>query len=152
MIGALLAASWVLSGLAGGSPLEDACGPQPNKKEMMSMLTPAADMFVDCYENYDQYGVPSKYLTKVLPTICTEYDGCLSSAQEGDGDQKEKIVQCIVEKIKAQLSEMGDLPKPAGDVSEKLFGCSFRRPTVPITNRKSFFICVHWYQIAVSIE
>ncbi|XP_049515510.1 uncharacterized protein LOC119434668 isoform X2 [Dermacentor silvarum] len=134
MIGTLLAASWVLSRLAGGSPLEDACGPQPNKKEMMSMLTPAADMFVDCYENYDQYGVPSKYLTKVLPTICTEYDGCLSSAQEGDGDQKEKIVQCIIEKVKAQL------------------GCSFRRPTVPITNRKNFFVCIHWYQIAVSIE
>ncbi|XP_077551278.1 uncharacterized protein LOC144164925 [Haemaphysalis longicornis] len=66
MIGAVLASSWLLLGkLAGGSPLEDKCGPQPNKQEMMSMLTAAADMFIDCYDNYDKYGVPSKYLTAV---------------------------------------------------------------------------------------
>ncbi|XP_077507624.1 uncharacterized protein LOC144118607 isoform X2 [Amblyomma americanum] len=150
MIGTLLATSWILLGPAGGSPLEDACGPQPNKKEMMSMLTAAADMFIDCYENYDQHGVPSKYLTAVLPTICAEYDGCVSAASEGD--RREQIVQCIVEKIKGRLSEMSDLPKPAEDISEKLFGCSFRRPTVPVANRKSFFTCVHWYQTAVSID
>ncbi|XP_042146064.1 uncharacterized protein LOC121047295 [Ixodes scapularis] len=149
---ATLTISFTLVLLTSASPVSRSCGPQPGKRDMMSMLTPAADMFIECYRNYDKYGIPSKYLTIVLPSLCENYDACASSVPKGTPERSNLIIDCLLEKVKSALSEVPDLPGEPELIADKLFGCSLKRPTVPVENKKSFFICVHWYHVAISID